>query len=161
VDWSPFHGWQRSARKCPARGKDHAFPELRIITPAELFQRKKPAIPFVDPASVKRAEREETGRKERLKLGRMAMAVLQSSAQSDVERVQAIFDKFVPGAVCELQDYEFRIGCGALDRLENIQNVVFVRKNLSEEFIRHQAQVLSRKLESGGSTAGPPLKTDC
>lgn len=84
-----------------------------------------------------------------------------STARTDLERVQAIFDQIVPGAVCELQDYEFRIGCGALDRWDNIQDVVFVRKNLSDEYIRHQAQVLSRKVESGGSTGGPPLKTDC
>ncbi len=38
------------------------YPRLQIITLAELFQGKKPAIPFVDPASVKRAKREETGK---------------------------------------------------------------------------------------------------
>lgn len=42
------------------------YPRLQIITLAELFQGKKPQIPFVDPASVKRAKREETGRQERL-----------------------------------------------------------------------------------------------
>jgi site-specific DNA-methyltransferase (adenine-specific) len=42
------------------------YPRLQIITLAELFQGKKPAIPFVDPASVKRAKREETGKQERL-----------------------------------------------------------------------------------------------
>jgi site-specific DNA-methyltransferase (adenine-specific) len=42
------------------------YPKLQIITLAELFQGKKPRIPFVDPASVKRAKREETGRQERL-----------------------------------------------------------------------------------------------
>jgi DNA modification methylase len=36
------------------------YPRLQIITLAELFQGKKPDIPFVDPASVKRAKREET-----------------------------------------------------------------------------------------------------
>ena len=38
------------------------YPKLQIITLAELFQGKKPDIPFVDPASVKRAKREETGK---------------------------------------------------------------------------------------------------
>ncbi|MFN3388730.1 MAG: hypothetical protein ACK40O_07330 [Allosphingosinicella sp.] len=47
-----------------ATGK--TYPRLQIITLAELFQGKKPDIPFVDPASVKRAKREETGRQERL-----------------------------------------------------------------------------------------------
>jgi site-specific DNA-methyltransferase (adenine-specific) len=42
------------------------YPRLQIITLAELFQGKKPDIPFVDQASVKRAKREETGRQERL-----------------------------------------------------------------------------------------------
>lgn len=36
------------------------YPRLQIITLAELFQGKKPDIPFVDPASVKRAKREDT-----------------------------------------------------------------------------------------------------
>lgn len=47
-----------------ATGK--TYPRLQIITLAELFQGKKPDIPFVDPASVKRAKREETGRQENL-----------------------------------------------------------------------------------------------
>lgn len=42
------------------------YPKLQIITLAELFQGRKPHIPFVDPASVKRAKREETGRQDRL-----------------------------------------------------------------------------------------------
>lgn len=37
------------------------YPRLQIITLAELFQGKKPDIPFVDPASVKRAKREDEG----------------------------------------------------------------------------------------------------
>ena len=36
------------------------YPKLQIITLAELFQGKKPDIPFVDPATVKRAKREDT-----------------------------------------------------------------------------------------------------
>jgi site-specific DNA-methyltransferase (adenine-specific) len=47
-----------------ATGKTYA--RLQIITLAELFQGKKPDIPFVNEASVKRAKREETGRQERL-----------------------------------------------------------------------------------------------
>ena len=35
------------------------YPRLQIITLAELFQGRKPDIPFVDRASVKRAKREE------------------------------------------------------------------------------------------------------
>jgi len=47
-------------------GFGRTYPRLQIITLAELFQGRKPAIPFVDPASVKRAKREETGRQEKL-----------------------------------------------------------------------------------------------
>lgn len=42
------------------------YPRLQIITLAELFQGKKPDIPFVDPASVKRAKREDTSQQGRL-----------------------------------------------------------------------------------------------
>jgi len=47
-------------------GFGRTYPKLQIITLAELFQGRKPDIPFVDPASVKRAKREETGRQDRL-----------------------------------------------------------------------------------------------
>jgi adenine specific DNA methylase Mod len=42
-------------------GFGRTYPRLQIITLAELFQGKKPDIPFVDPASVKRAKREDVG----------------------------------------------------------------------------------------------------
>lgn len=42
------------------------YPRLQILTLADLFQGKKPQIPFVDPASLKRAKREETGQQGRL-----------------------------------------------------------------------------------------------
>ena len=42
------------------------YPKLQIITLAELFQGKKPDIPFVDPASVKRAKREDTAHQSKL-----------------------------------------------------------------------------------------------
>jgi site-specific DNA-methyltransferase (adenine-specific) len=35
------------------------YPKLQILTLAELFQGKKPEIPFVDPSSIKRAKRED------------------------------------------------------------------------------------------------------
>jgi site-specific DNA-methyltransferase (adenine-specific) len=38
------------------------YPRLQIITLAEMFQGKKPDIPFVDPSSIKRAKREDTAR---------------------------------------------------------------------------------------------------
>jgi site-specific DNA-methyltransferase (adenine-specific) len=36
------------------------YPRLQILTLAELFQGKKPDIPFVDPSSLRRAKREDT-----------------------------------------------------------------------------------------------------
>lgn len=36
-----------------------SIPKLQILTLAELFQGKKPDIPFVDPSSIKRAKRED------------------------------------------------------------------------------------------------------
>jgi len=44
------------------------YPKLQIITLAELFQGKKPDIPFVDPSSLKRAKREDVsaGKQEKL-----------------------------------------------------------------------------------------------
>ena len=38
---------------------DRTYPRLQIITLAELFQGKRPAIPFVDPSSIKKAKRED------------------------------------------------------------------------------------------------------
>jgi site-specific DNA-methyltransferase (adenine-specific) len=35
------------------------YPRLQIITLAELFQGKKPDMPFVDPSSIKKAKRED------------------------------------------------------------------------------------------------------
>ena len=40
------------------------YPRLQIITLAELFQGKKPDIPYVDQASIKRAKREDMSRQE-------------------------------------------------------------------------------------------------
>jgi len=47
-------------------GFGRTYPKMQILTLAELFGGKKPDIPFVDPASIKRARREETGRQERM-----------------------------------------------------------------------------------------------
>ena len=40
------------------------YPRLQTITLAELFQGKKPDIPLVDQASIKRAKREDMGRQD-------------------------------------------------------------------------------------------------
>ena len=52
-----------AVRTSPARFVRHSLglkAKLQIITLAELFQGKKPDILFGDPASVKRAKREDT-----------------------------------------------------------------------------------------------------
>ena len=45
-------------------GRRH--PRLQIITLAELFQNKRPDIPWVDGSMVKKANREETERQDKL-----------------------------------------------------------------------------------------------
>ena len=48
-------------------GFGRTYPRLQILTLAELFQGRKPAIPYVDPgAAFRKAAREQTGRQERL-----------------------------------------------------------------------------------------------
>jgi len=45
-------------------GRKH--PRLQIITLAELFQNKRPDIPWVDTSMAKQAKREETNKQEKL-----------------------------------------------------------------------------------------------
>ncbi len=47
-------------------GRSH--PRLQILTLAELFQGKRPDIPWVDPSVSKRARREEAGGQAKLDL---------------------------------------------------------------------------------------------
>ena len=42
------------------------YPKLQILTLAELFQGKKPDMPFVDPSSIKKAKREDTSQQRTL-----------------------------------------------------------------------------------------------
>lgn len=79
---------------------------------------------------------------------------IEGDEEAVLARVQAIFDELAPGARCELQDYQHKIGCGNMDQWGNIQDVRFVRSGITEQGARHQAQVLANKLRTGGSTAG-------
>jgi site-specific DNA-methyltransferase (adenine-specific) len=46
---------------------DRSWPRLQILTLADLFQGKRPAIPFVDPLiALRRARREEMAKQENL-----------------------------------------------------------------------------------------------
>jgi site-specific DNA-methyltransferase (adenine-specific) len=46
---------------------DRSWPRLQIVTLAELFQGRRPAIPFVDPlVALRRARREATAKQEML-----------------------------------------------------------------------------------------------
>jgi hypothetical protein len=83
------------------------------------------------------------------------MTKLNSRSSSEaLMRVQEIVSAIVPTARCELQDYEHRIGCGDVDKFDQIQDVSFVWRGMTEDEVRHAGQVLSVKLRTGGSTAG-------
>lgn len=82
------------------------------------------------------------------------MSAIEGAPDEVLARVQAIFDEVTPGARCQLQDYDHKIGCGADGAGENVEEVVFVRSGVTEEQARHHAEVLKRKVASGGSTAG-------
>lgn len=88
---------------------------------------------------------------------------LEGDAKAVLDKVQAIFSGLVPGSSCELQDYEHRIGCGALDSWDQIQDVVFLRRDITVADVKHYATVLATKVQTGGSTAGsisPPMDED-
>ena len=82
------------------------------------------------------------------------MSNIEGEAKDCLAAVQAIFDEAAPGAVCQLKDYNFRIGCGNMDNWGNIQEVVFLRSGLTTEAMLHQAASLAIKVKTGGSTAG-------
>lgn len=88
---------------------------------------------------------------------------IEGNPQAVLVKVQEIFEKRVRGVTCELQDYEHRIGCGALDQWGNLQDVVFLRPGLTYSQADHFATALATKVHTGGSTAGPvpaPLDED-
>jgi hypothetical protein len=47
-------------------GQYGKYPKIQIVTIKELFEGKKLAIPFVDPAAFKKAQAEPRGKQERL-----------------------------------------------------------------------------------------------
>jgi hypothetical protein len=64
-----------------------------------------------------------------------------------VALVQAYARSFVPEAVCELKDYGFRVGLGALDRNDELQEVVFLRRGgLTPDRVEFYAKALLNKL---------------
>jgi hypothetical protein len=63
-----------------------------------------------------------------------------------VARVQDFVRQWVPEAVCELQDYGFRIGCGVADDHNQLHEIVFLRKGLTSESVEFGAHTLLRKL---------------
>ena len=86
---------------------------------------------------------------------------LPSDPQQALSAVQEIVRRVVPDARCELKDYQHRIGCGVLDRWDNLQEVVFLRRNLDTKSVETYANVLAAKVQTGGSSAGiPPLDED-
>lgn len=68
------------------------------------------------------------------------------SSTQVLSEVQQVFSRVVPGSVCELQDYEFRIGCGAMDATGTVQEVIFLRRHLTRDRVEAGALELERKL---------------
>jgi hypothetical protein len=79
---------------------------------------------------------------------------LSRDPQAALARTRELVTSIVPSARCELQDYDFRIGCGDMDPWGNIQSVRFMIGGQTEEGVLHMARVLETKLRTGGSTAG-------
>jgi DNA-binding XRE family transcriptional regulator len=78
---------------------------------------------------------------------------LPSEPRQALDRVQELVSAIVPAARCELQDYQFRIGCGAVDAKGNIQDIVFIWRGQTENDVLHLARLLEAKLQPGGSSA--------
>lgn len=79
---------------------------------------------------------------------------LPKNPQAALARVRELMKTVVPDARCELQDYDFRVGCGDMDTWGDIQDVRFMIRGETEEGVLHSAKVLATKLRTGGSTAG-------
>ena len=82
------------------------------------------------------------------------MSIIEGDKQAVLARVSAVITSAVPEAVCELQDYDFRIGCGAMDRWGKVQETVMLRAGLDDETVAHHADRLRIAVKTGGGTAG-------
>jgi len=79
---------------------------------------------------------------------------LNGTPEEVLEQVLTLVREQVPSANCELQDYGFQIGCGALDPFGTVQDVKLRRDAWNETHVKHAALVLATKVRTGGSTAG-------
>jgi hypothetical protein len=77
---------------------------------------------------------------------RLNMAAIQGDTVEVLAQVQRIVEAIVPDARCELQDYEHRIGCGALDGSGKLRDVRVMRAGLTEEDARNMGQTLADRL---------------
>lgn len=82
------------------------------------------------------------------------MAEIDGDKHAILARVMDVMSAAVPGAVCELQDYDFRIGCGMMDRWGQLKETVMLRKGLDEETLAHHAARLKLLVEKGGTGGG-------
>jgi hypothetical protein len=82
------------------------------------------------------------------------MSVSISDPQVALAKASQIIGHLIPTAKCELQDYDFRIGCGDMDQWGKVQDVKVAKQDWNEDAFQHAAEVLLAKLKSGGSTAG-------
>lgn len=76
---------------------------------------------------------------------------------SDQELAVLIQDharRFCPEAVCEIRDYGKRVGLGTLDANGEIQEQVFLKKEVTPEYVEIYARLLQKKLDkAAGSEA--------
>ena len=70
---------------------------------------------------------------------------IEGTAEEALAKVQKIVAGIVPDAICELQDYQQRIGCGAVDRDGNVVDIVMLRRGLDVEQVNAFADDLARK----------------
>lgn len=74
------------------------------------------------------------------------MMAIKGDTLAVLAQIQRIVEGIVPGARCELQDYEHRIGCGALDGEGRLHDVRVMRAGLTEEDARNLGQMLADRL---------------
>jgi hypothetical protein len=82
---------------------------------------------------------------EHAKLGvkEVVMNAIVGTPEEVLEQVQAIVERQVPHAVCELQDYKENIACAARDPKGTLREIKWAIKGLNEWRVDNQAQALA------------------
>jgi hypothetical protein len=71
---------------------------------------------------------------------------IEGSSEEVLRRVQEVINEHTPGVVCELQDYETQVGCGALDERGSLQEVQWRVRGLTEYSVECGAKALASRL---------------